>query len=597
MLGDTAVETNETLRVLLKNPVNAGLDGTASTATITINDDDAPVLPSLAIAAQTVIEGNGASSNVAVTVTLSAATTAAVTVNYATTDGSAIAGSDYTTTTGILTFAVGETSKTISVPVLGDNTVESTEKFNLVLSTPVNATLDSARSVITITDDDKQTDVFEFSADKRIYDYELPLTENADDLDGSPLNEKFLGLGGNDYLKGKEGNDYLDGGAGDDTLSGYLGDDYLSGGEGMDTLSGGDGNDSLGGGVGNNALYGNGGDDLLVGDIDNDLLDGGAGNDQLYANAGNNTLNGVDGNDTLKAGSGNDTLDGGNGDDVLEAGSGNNTLKGEYGNDYLVADSGNDSIDGGFDNDSIVAGAGNDTIVGYYGQDTIDAGAGNDTIYGEYKGISDDPQGHSNDHNYASDLIHGGDGDDQIFDPIYNNATNAFSQELYGDAGNDNIIGAGALYGGTGNDTLTGSSWLQGDEGSDKLTGYSTWWEIFYGGAGVDTMTTYGGTDTILYADITDSGVGIGNRDIITDFDTGSGDKIDLYRLSKDPLTFLGMAAFNGTHNAVRVAIDPANAQTLVQVDMDGDKTADMEIQLTGIKILSADDFTLVTPV
>lgn len=110
-------------------------------------------------------------------------------------------------------------------------------------------------------------------------------------------------------------------------------------------------------------------------------------------------------------------------------------------------------------------------------------------------------------------------------------------------------------------------------------------------------MTTAGGADVIHYANLTDSGVGVGNRDIVTDFDTGSGDVLSLYHLSQNPLTFLGMVAFNGTTGAVRFAIDPANQQTVVQLDMNGDKTADMEVQLTGLKILSANDFVLVAPV
>jgi hypothetical protein len=47
----------------------------------------------------------------------------------------------------------------------------------------------------------------------------------------------------------------------------------------------------------------------------------------------------------------------------------------------------------------------------------------------------------------------------------------------------------------------------------------------------------------------------------------------------------------------VRFVVEPANKWTLVQVDMNGDNTADMEIELTGLKFLSADDFVLAQPV
>ncbi len=116
-------------------------------------------------------------------------------------------------------------------------------------------------------------------------------------------------------------------------------------------------------------------------------------------------------------------------------------------------------------------------------------------------------------------------------------------------------------------------------------------------GLDVDTITTGGGVDIIEYDKITDSKVGAGNRDIITDFDTSSGAVIDLYRLASNALTFLGMKAFDGTKGAIHLNVDPANKQTIVQVDMNGDKMPEMEIELTGIKILSADDFVLVKPV
>ena len=76
-------------------------------------------------------------------------------VNYATANGTATAGSDYTATSGTLTFAAGETTKTVSVPVLGDTSVESDETFTLTLSNPAGATLGAAASATaTIVNDD-----------------------------------------------------------------------------------------------------------------------------------------------------------------------------------------------------------------------------------------------------------------------------------------------------------------------------------------------------------------------------------------------------------------------------------------------------------
>jgi hypothetical protein len=116
--------------------------------------------------------------------------------------------------------------------------------------------------------------------------------------------------------------------------------------------------------------------------------------------------------------------------------------------------------------------------------------------------------------------------------------------------------------------------------------------DVLVGGLDVDVITTHIGSDFISYDTIKDSGVGTGNRDIITDFDTSSGDVIDLHRLS-DALTFLGMKPLDGTKGAVNLKVDAPNKQTIVQIDMNGDKTPDMEIELTGIKLLAADDFVL----
>jgi hypothetical protein len=110
--------------------------------------------PTLAINDVTVTEGNTGSVNALFTVTLSAASTQQVTVDYATANGTATAGIDYTATSGTLTFAAGQTSRTITVPVLGDTVSESTETFVVNLSNPVNATIADGQGQGTILDDD-----------------------------------------------------------------------------------------------------------------------------------------------------------------------------------------------------------------------------------------------------------------------------------------------------------------------------------------------------------------------------------------------------------------------------------------------------------
>ena len=98
--------------------------------------------PAISIDDATVQEADGAV--LAFTATLSHASSRTVTVDYATSDGSAHAGSDYTATSGALTFNAGDTSQTVQVTVLTDSEDESQETLTLSLSNPSQATLADA---------------------------------------------------------------------------------------------------------------------------------------------------------------------------------------------------------------------------------------------------------------------------------------------------------------------------------------------------------------------------------------------------------------------------------------------------------------------
>ncbi len=149
VIGDTMVEADEAFRVTLTSPLNASL-GSQSSATVTLTNDDV-VLPALSISGTRIQEGNSGSSSATVTVSLSAKASQPVSVNYTTVNGTAQAGSDYLATSGTLSFAPGETSKTLSIPVKGDTTVESDENFQVQLSAATNAVLNSAASAATVT--------------------------------------------------------------------------------------------------------------------------------------------------------------------------------------------------------------------------------------------------------------------------------------------------------------------------------------------------------------------------------------------------------------------------------------------------------------
>ncbi len=150
IVGDTLDENSETFTVTLSS-VSVGTIGTG-TATGTIYDNDP--LPTLNINSVSQAEGNSGTTNETFTVSLSPVSGRTVTVNYATSNGSATAGSDYTATSGTLTFTAGQTSKTIDVPISGDTTYEANETYTLRLSGASHANYGTRTGTGTITNDD-----------------------------------------------------------------------------------------------------------------------------------------------------------------------------------------------------------------------------------------------------------------------------------------------------------------------------------------------------------------------------------------------------------------------------------------------------------
>ncbi len=143
---------SERFFVNLSNPVFATIVDNQGEGTIT--DDDPP--PTLSIDDVTVAEGEADDTVTAqLTVSLSAASGLSVTVDYATANDTATAGNDYVAVNNRLTFAPGDTSKTINLTVNGDALDEgANERFFVNLNNPVNATIADAQGVGTISDDD-----------------------------------------------------------------------------------------------------------------------------------------------------------------------------------------------------------------------------------------------------------------------------------------------------------------------------------------------------------------------------------------------------------------------------------------------------------
>ncbi len=154
--NDDLYEADETFTVTLSSPSNATLETETATGTI-VNDD---TLSSISIEdpASVTESDAGSTTEVGFTVTLSPANDQATTVSYATADGTAEGGSDYQTEAGTLTFAAGETSKTISISVNGDEVAEANETFSVILSAPSsNAELVKDRAQAVIQNDDELT--------------------------------------------------------------------------------------------------------------------------------------------------------------------------------------------------------------------------------------------------------------------------------------------------------------------------------------------------------------------------------------------------------------------------------------------------------
>jgi len=153
ILGDTVVEPNETFSVVLSAPTGVTIARGTATGTIT-NDDVAAVItaPTVSIADATVTERASGSVNLAFTATLSQVSATTVTVRYATSNGTATAGADYTAGSGTITFAPGVLSQTVNVAVAADAVAEPSETLTVTLSTPSGATLARATATGTIID-------------------------------------------------------------------------------------------------------------------------------------------------------------------------------------------------------------------------------------------------------------------------------------------------------------------------------------------------------------------------------------------------------------------------------------------------------------
>jgi Ca2+-binding RTX toxin-like protein len=332
-------------------------------------------------------------------------------------------------------------------------------------------------------------------------------------------------------------------------------------------LYGGLGNDSLhvvNNGIGIKSLDGGVGDDVLIVE--------GVGTATLTGGDGSDSLNGGDGNDQLDGGAGADTLAGGDGYDIagywgatagvsIDLTKASSTWTGDAQGDAFTSieaifltnfadtfrgDANANTVFGGSGNDQIFGGGGNDSLIGEDGNDTIQGGEGNDVVYGD-----------SFDDFAGDDYLQGNAGDDVLF----------------GDLGNDRIVG------GTGNDTVVG-------------------------GLGGDYLAGNEGADIFQYTAVNESQAiatnGVNQLDQIADFTQGQ-DKIDLSAIDANR-TLAGNQAFvfiadpahyTGNWTGVVWQTTAANGIVTINVSIDGDADAEMQIYMSHPYQLTANDFIL----
>jgi VCBS repeat-containing protein/ELWxxDGT repeat protein len=407
--------------------------------------------------------------------------------------------------------------------------------------------------------------------------------------------DALYGMGGNDIINGGDGVDWIRGGDGDDTLYGGKGNDRYDGGAGADTFlfNVGDGNDHINAGgydsqdtiklLGSNFYdinFTHNGQDLWVGQaIDGNydwnqtgrvelrhFLDGSDGYITVQIDTGHDTnlfygtdashatftfQQGLDGTDNADHA---EIILGTNGDDVI------NGNGGYY--DGLYGNGGNDIINGGYGTDHLIGGAGDDTLNGFGGDDLLRGDAGNDTLDGG-TGIN------TADYRYAAggiiaDLSSGQTSDD-------------------GDGGHDTLSNIQNVTGSGHNDTITGDgahNVLDGRGGDDILIGGGEG-DVLIGGTGADQFKYNGASDSTL-----------SHLDVISDFNAGDGDTINLSALGLSggltnggTVGALGNAPGSGFGgNGLIVETDGVNTRIYADSDHNGTFNAatDLVVQLTG---------------
>ena len=161
IIDDNVPEGSQAFTISLSNPTGGAVLGNIFKTQLSIQDND---YPTVSIDDVTQAEGNNGTTAFTFTITSSDVMPNDVSAAYATADGTALAGSDYQTTSGTITIPAGQKTATVTILVKGDTTAEADKTFFVNLSNPGNAVVGKAKGTGTILNDDGQVQAtFEFS--------------------------------------------------------------------------------------------------------------------------------------------------------------------------------------------------------------------------------------------------------------------------------------------------------------------------------------------------------------------------------------------------------------------------------------------------
>jgi hypothetical protein len=202
--GDTDLELDEAFTVVLTNPTNATVTDASGTGTI-LDDEVEPVV---SVGNALVTEGDSGSSALTFTVSLSRAGLVTATVDWATSDGTAVAPGDYAGASGTATLTAGDVSETVEVIVTGDTEFELDETLSVDLSNPTNSFMGDGQGVGTISNDDplqsisiSDVSVKEGNTGTRLALFDVTLSA----VSGAPASVGWVTIGGTAL----EGPDYV----------------------------------------------------------------------------------------------------------------------------------------------------------------------------------------------------------------------------------------------------------------------------------------------------------------------------------------------------------------------------------------------------